>query len=94
MNDEETLREAFVSIEVNADYSEAALTMRDGSRLCFCHRIDERTARAIGAAAGETESGLAGQILARIGRFRLNGKHLDIAFADGSRWEMRFPGRV
>jgi len=22
--------------------------------------------------------------------FRLNGKHLDIQFADGSRWERRF----
>jgi hypothetical protein len=94
MRDEENLRRAFVSVEVNAAYSEAALTMRDGSRLCFRHGVDERTVRALGPADAEEAAGLAGHILVRIVRFRLNGKHLDIAFADGSRWEMRFPGRV
>jgi hypothetical protein len=93
MGDEETLRRAFVSVEVNADYSQATLTLRDGSLLCFRHRVDERTVRAISSSDSEAAPGLAGQILARVVRFRLNGKHLDVAFADGGRWEMRFPGR-
>jgi hypothetical protein len=31
-------------------------------------------------------------LLGRIAMFRLNGKHLDIQFTDGSRWEARFKG--
>lgn len=89
MSDDD-LRREFVSVEVNEDYSEAVLTLSDGSRLCFCHRVDERWAKAVGVAGAEAEAGLAGGLLARIARFRLNGKHLDVFFADGSRWEMRF----
>jgi len=63
------------------------LTLRDGSRLCFCHRVGERWAKVVGPAENETEAALAGHLLAAIKRFRLNAKHLDIEFADGSRWD-------
>jgi hypothetical protein len=90
MTHEAFLRSAFVSVEVNADFSEAVLVMRDGSRLCFCHRVGERWAKAEGAGSGEEEA-LAGTVLAGMAMFRLNPKHLDIQFVDGSRWEVRFP---
>jgi hypothetical protein len=84
---EELLRRSFISLEVNDDFSEAVLGMRDGSRLRFCHRVGERWAKAEGDPAD-----LAGQVLATLSRFRLNGKHLDVQFGDGSRWEARFGG--
>ena len=87
MTSEEEFRLAFASLELNEDFTEAVLTMRDGSRLYFCHRVGERWAKATGS--GEAE-GVAGQLLPLIGMFRLNGKHLDIQFQDGSRWEARF----
>src|SRR5690242_15633058 len=90
MTHEAFLRAAFVSVEVNADFSEAVLLMRDGSRLCFCHRVGERWAKAEGGAGSESEPALAGAVLAGMALFRLNGKHLDIQFADGSRWEAPF----
>ena len=86
------LRSAFVSVEVNGDFSEAVLVMRDGSRLCFCHRVGERWAKAEDAAGSGEEGTLAGAVLAGMALFRLNAKHLDIQFVDGSRWEARFPG--
>jgi hypothetical protein len=92
MSGEELLRTSFVALEVNQDFSEATLTMRDQTRLCFCHRVGERWAKAVGTAGEESESSLAAATLARIALFRLNGKHLDISFDDGSRWEVRFPG--
>jgi hypothetical protein len=85
MDQNELLRRSFVSLEVNEDFSQATLSMKDGSRLSFCHRVGERWARAEGS-----EDTLAGQVLAGIARFRLNGKHLDILFTDGSRWEAPF----
>jgi hypothetical protein len=33
---------------------------------------------------------MAGEALSRITLFRLNAKHLDVQFSDGSRWETRF----
>jgi hypothetical protein len=86
MTAEEAFRGSFVSLEVNEDFSEAVLSMRDGSRLCFCHRVGERWARAMGPGEG----GLAGQMLTLIALFRLNAKHLDLQFHDGSHWEARF----
>jgi len=80
---EEVFREAFTSLEVNDDFSEAVLRMRDGSQLCFCHRVGQRWAKAVGA-------GLADQMLPLIALFRLNARHLDVGFHDGSRWEARF----
>jgi hypothetical protein len=83
MTNEAFLCEALVSLKVNETHTEAVLVLTDGSRLFFCHRVDERWAKADGA-------GLAGEVLSMIGLFRLNGKHLDVQFNDGSRWEARF----
>jgi hypothetical protein len=84
MSHEAFLRQALVSVEVNDTFSEAVVVLGDGSRLRFCHRVGERWARA------EDDNGLAGEVLARMTLFRLNGKHLDVLFQDGSRWEARF----
>ena len=40
--------------------------------------------------AVEAEGATVGELLAHIANFRLNAKHLDVQFADGSRWERRF----
>jgi hypothetical protein len=87
---EEVLRGSLASLEVSGDFTEAVLTMRDGSRLCFCHRVGERRAKAVGASGGVEDAGLAGQVLPLVAMFRLNAKHLDVQFNDGSRWEARF----
>ena len=92
MTDADQLRQAFVEVEVNADFSEAMLRLRDESRLHFCHRVGERWAKALPATAAPPGTGVADLVLARIARFRLNAKHLDIQFADGSRWEIAFSG--
>ena len=84
MTTEELLRGAFVGLEVNDDFSEAVLCLADGGRLRFCHRVGERWAKA--------EGPVAEQVLAAVVGFRLNGKHLDIRFTDGSRWEAWFGG--
>ncbi len=89
MTAEDLLRAAFASLEVNGDFSEAVLAMTDGSRLCFCHRVGERWAKAVGGGEGG-ENGTAGRVLPLIALFRLNAKHLDVRFRDGSRWEARF----
>jgi hypothetical protein len=84
------IRESFVGVEVNEDFSEAVLTMRDGSRLCFCHRVGQRWARAVASGERGGEAALADRVLALLALFRLNARHLDVQFADGSRWEARF----
>ena len=90
MTAEELLRGSLVSLEVNADFSEAVVRMRDDSQLCFCHRVGERWAKAIVLGEGDSNASLAGQVLALMALFRLNAKHLDVQFQDGSRWEARF----
>ncbi len=86
MTGETFLRGALKSVEVNDGFTEAVIVMGDGSRLCFCHRVGERWASADGG-------GRAAEVLAMIQQFRLNGKHLDVQFQDGSRWEARFRAR-
>jgi hypothetical protein len=92
MSAAELLRQSLTGVETNGEFTEAVLTMRDGSRLCFCHRVGERWAKAVGAAGAEGEPGLAGQVLAPVALFRLNAKHLEVEFTDGGRWEARFRG--
>jgi len=87
MTSAQTLRSALTTAAADDKFSEAVLRLRDGSQLCFCHRVGERWAKAVGPALSESESGLAGELLAAITTFRLNAKHLDIQFADGSRWD-------
>src|SRR5207244_2699509 len=90
MTHEEFLRRSFVSLEVNEAFTEAVLRMQDDSRLCFCHRVGERWAKAIGAAGAEHGAASADAVLSGMVRFRLNAKHLEVHFADGSSWEVRF----
>src|SRR5262245_14926014 len=92
MTSEEVLRGSFASLEVSRDFTEAVLAMTDGSRLCFCHRVGERWAKAVGAAGGREDDGLAGRVLPLIALFRLNARHLEVQFHDGTRWEARFRG--
>ena len=63
------------------------MRLQDNSRLCFCHRVGERWAKAVGPGQREDETGLAGELLSAMTMFRLNAKHLDIQFEDGSRWD-------
>jgi len=93
MTGEQILRNEFVNCEVNLDFTEAVVALSDHSRLCFCHRVGERWAKSLGPAPQESVGGSADKILARIALFRLNRKHLDIQFADGSRWEVSFRER-
>ena len=91
MNYAAVLTKAFASLQTNDTFSETVVSLSDESQLCFCHRVDKRWAKAIHPGAREDDSGLAGKLLAAISIFRLNAKHLDIQFDDGSRWEKRFP---
>jgi hypothetical protein len=90
MSSAELLRQSLTGVEANAEFTEAVVTLRDGSRLCFCHKVGERWAQAVGPAGAEGEPGLSGQMLALIALFRLNAKHLEVEFTDGGRWEARF----
>jgi len=85
----ETLRRELTTVEVDDRFSEAILQFRDGSRLCFCHRVGQRWAKAVGPGRQEHQTGHAGDLLAAMVLFRLNAKHLDIQFQDGSRWDER-----
>ncbi len=89
MTTAEQLTSTLVTAETNDDFSEAVLTLRDGARLCFCHRVGERWAKSVGPVGREHDAGLAEAFLAAITQFRLNAKHLDIQFTDGSRWDER-----
>jgi hypothetical protein len=90
MSGEERIRAAMVSLETDQPFSEAVLLLRDGSRLCFRHTVSERWAKAVAPDEAQSEVGVAGEVLSLISMFRLNAKHLDVQFTDGSRWEWRF----
>jgi hypothetical protein len=85
MSFEEVFRNSYVSVEVNDRFTEATITFRDESQLCFRHRVNERGVNCLGGE--ETE---ASAVLPAIKTFRLNAKHLEIYFQDGSRWEALF----
>jgi hypothetical protein len=86
----DAFRESFRALVVNDSCTEAALEMNDGSRLSVCHRVGERWARAMSSAGDETAgTGAAGRAVAHLASFRLNAKHLELVFSDGSRWEVR-----
>jgi hypothetical protein len=87
MTSAETLRAALVAVEANEIFTEAIMRFRDGSRLCFCHRVAERWAKAVGPSESEDQAGLAAELLSAMTMFRLNAKHLDIQFADESHWD-------
>jgi hypothetical protein len=90
MTYDEFLRQAFVALEVNEAFTEAVLRLRDESQLGFCHRVGARWAKAMDVHGAENEQTLAAAVLSQVALFRLNAKHLEVHFADGSRWEARF----
>ena len=87
MTSAEILQSEVLNAVANETFTEAVLSLKDGSRLCFCHRVGERWAKAVGPDQHEEATGLAGELLAAVTMFRLNAKHLDIQFDDGSRWD-------
>ncbi len=87
LTSEDTLRKALLTVKANEKFTEAVMILRDKSRLCFCHRVGERWAKAVGPEQREDEAGQAGELLNAMSMFRLNAKHLDIQFEDGSRWD-------
>ena len=87
MTSEELLKSELLTVEVNEGFTEAVMQFEDGSRLCFCHRADERWAKSVEPDGRESDAGLAGKLLSAIKLFRLNAKHLDIKFQDDSRWD-------
>jgi hypothetical protein len=87
MTSEEILSRALMAVEANENFTEAVMRFHDNSRLCFCHRVGERWAKAVDSGQQEGEAGLAGELLRAMTKFRLNAKHLDIQFEDGSRWD-------
>jgi hypothetical protein len=92
-NHSDELMRHLVDLAVNDTCHEAVLALSDGTRLCFCHKVGERWAKALGPPDAEDRGGLAAQILETIRLFRLNSRHLEIFFHDGSEWERRFDPR-
>jgi hypothetical protein len=92
MTTAECLRTELLSVSAAEQFTFAVMQFRDGSRLHFCHRVDERWVHATGPGIPHAGSGLAGELRAAITTFRLNAKHLDIHFADGSRWDEKVAG--
>jgi hypothetical protein len=88
MSDDELLRRSFLDFEVNESCTEAKVLLRDRSRLHFCHRPGERWATAETESQPSDEATAAAQVLSTIATFRLNARHLEIEFRDGSRWEL------
>jgi hypothetical protein len=86
MTDADFLRGSFASLDVNMEFTEAVLVLRDDSTLCFCHRVGERTVKTTGTGTATVGS----RVLSKIAQFRLNPKHLEIQFEDGSGWEALF----
>jgi len=91
MNIAEQLDRQLTTSEVNMAFSEAVLTLVDGTRLCFRHTVDQRWARAVGGEEDKSARGLAAELVEQVTDFRLNAKHLDIQFADGSRFDRQLP---
>ena len=92
MTSDETLRSALFTLEVDEEFTEAVLRLQDHTRLCFCHRVGERWVKAVGPEGREQEGGAASELVLAIKMFRLNRKHLDIQFEDGSRFDEPLQG--
>ena len=70
--------------EVNAAFNQATLHFPDGSQLQF-----EHTSRSNRWARASADSTIADDICRSIQQFRLNAKHLQLFFEDGSDAEFR-----
>jgi len=92
MNDAARFETDVASFATQPPFAEAQLSFQDGSRLFFCHRVGERWARALGRQDADLDHGSAGRWLQAMALFRLNAKHLDLQFKDGSRWERKPEG--
>lgn len=79
MNFAEYLQNKSPRYEVNAEFNQATLHFADGSRLQF-----EHTSRTNRWARASADASLADEICRSIRQFRLNAKHLQIFFEDGS----------
>jgi hypothetical protein len=91
MTDADLLRGSFVSLEVDEGFTEVVLLLGDDSRLRFRHRVDQRQAEAlVPGVEPARDATFAGRVVSRIAMFRLNRRHLDVQFEDGSRWEALF----
>jgi hypothetical protein len=72
-------RDNMIRYVANAEFTEAMVYFRDGSFLQFVHKTrDERWAR---PSADDTT---AGRVCRALRLFRLNAKHLQLFFEDGS----------
>ena len=82
-------REASIRYVANAEFNEGAVFFTDGSFLRFEHKgRDKRWAR---PSADDTT---AGQVCRALRQFRLNAKHLQLYFEDGSDVEFFAPELV
>jgi hypothetical protein len=79
------LRKFVVAIKTDKRFTEAVIELSDKSLLCFRHAVGERWIKAIGP--NEKPGGFAQNLMGAISMFRLNAKHLEISFNDGSSWE-------
>ena len=70
----------------NAEFTEAAVFFKDGSHLTFMH-----TSRATRWARPSTDGTIADSVCRAITQFRLNAKHLQLFFEDGSDVEFKEP---
>ena len=75
----ERARQAAARYEPNADFNHAFLYFRDGSYIEFEH--SSRTSR---WAKASTAGAMADKICLALHQFRLNAKHLQLFFEDGS----------
>lgn len=77
-------RDSSTDYIVNSEYTEATLFFSDGSFLQFVHKArDQRWARP------SADNNLAGHICRSLRQFRLNAKHLQLFFEDGSDVEFK-----
>jgi len=70
----------------NAEFTEAAVFFKDGSHLTFMH-----TSRATRWARPSTDGTIADSVCRAMRQFRLNAKHLQLFFEDGSDVEFKEP---
>ena len=82
MNLAEYAKKRAIRYEVNSAFTQAAIHFDDGSRLDFEHT--SRTNRWARASADESA---ADEICRALFQFRLNAKHLQLFFEDGSNAE-------
>ena len=79
MNFAEYAKKQAVRYEVNAEFNQGKLEFTDGSHLQF-----EHTSRSNRWARASADGTIAGEICRSIHQFRLNAKHLQLFFEDGS----------